>query len=87
MSAITTNDASISEDEGEGEGETPQVQAQDLQPELRRWAQNRASAEMRSEPVEVFYAQGGDWFYVGQFKAYALPDMTVEEFKALDSRV
>jgi hypothetical protein len=39
---------------------------------------------MRKRAVEVFYMQDGNWFYVGQFKGYPLPDMTKEEFAGLD---
>lgn len=51
---------------------------------------------MRKRPVEVFYQQErdgsgavgvGDWFYVGTFKSYPLPDMTPEEFDQADEQV
>lgn len=42
---------------------------------------------MRKRAVEVFFRQNGDWFYVGAFKSYPLPDMTPAEFEQLDEMV
>jgi len=53
----------------------------------RRWTENTKSSVMRKRPVEVFMKHGGDWFYVGSFKSYPLPDMTALEFETLEFAV
>ncbi|KAF8319375.1 hypothetical protein DL93DRAFT_2164586 [Clavulina sp. PMI_390] len=50
---------------------------------VRRWVENTNSAVMRKRSIEVFYNKNGDWFYVGTFKSYPLPDMTSVEFEEL----
>jgi hypothetical protein len=49
--------------------------------------ENNASSVMRKRPVEVFLKHCGDWFYVGCFKSYPLPDMTALEFETLEFAV
>lgn len=48
---------------------------------------NTASSVIRKRPIEIFLKRGGDWFYVGSFKSYSLPDMTALEFETLEFAV